>query len=412
MKFFHLADLHLGKMVHGYSMIEMKDQPYWVERLLEKTDQHQPDAVLISGDVYDRAVPSKEAVKLFDELLTELSKRKVAVIIIAGNHDSGSRLAFADRLLCHQGIYIAGEIGKKIEPIILEDKHGKVYFWPLPYLFPAAVQAVFGKEDIKDYDSAVKAVLEEQKIDFQERNVILSHQFVVSGNNKPTMGGSETTVGGIGQVDASVFERFDYVALGHIHNAQRMGKEQIRYAGSPLCYHFSEAGQKKGLTIVELGRKGEVTVSVEEMKMLHKMKEYKGTLEEILEEEIEANTYVKAIIRQEFIRSGTVEILRNHFESKQCVLMEVVRDFLNTGKKTELETRTDVKSLSLEQLFSEFYKSQYDGEFLGESLEQIVGFVAEQTRNGYEEVSEKERNDDLKHLIKFASEVKDEEESV
>ena len=249
MKLFHLADLHLGKCIYGYSMIEMGDQPFYIEQIIKKAECLKPDAIVIAGDVYDRAVPSKEAVKLFDDFLTRLAAMEITVLLIAGNHDSGSRLAFADKLLCHQGIYIAGEVQKNVMKVSLQDELGPVNFYLVPYLFPAAINTLLHREDIKDYESAMCALLEEQDISFEERNVMISHQFVTAGVQKPEMGGSETTVGGIGQIDGSVFDGFDYVALGHIHNAQPMGRKEIRYAGSPLCYHFSEAGLTKGLTV-------------------------------------------------------------------------------------------------------------------------------------------------------------------
>ena len=313
MKIFHLADLHLGKCIHGYSMIEMGDQPYWMEQLLKKADELKPDAVVIAGDVYDRAVPSKEAVSLFDDFLTGFSRRKIPVFIISGNHDSGTRLAFADKLLCNQGIYLSGEVKKEVKCVTLQDTYGPVHFWMVPYLFPAAVNVILNRDDLKDYDSAMRALLEEQQINWEERNVILSHQFVVAGGEKPAMGGSETTVGGIGQIDASVFDGFDYVALGHIHNAQKMGREQIRYAGSPLSYHFSEAGQKKGLTIVELREKGQLTVSLEELPVLHEMCEVSGTMDELLQIEVKENSYIRAVICQAILPPQAVELLRASF---------------------------------------------------------------------------------------------------
>ena len=232
MKFFHLADLHFGKIIHGYSMIEMEDQKFWMKQLIEQAKKIKPNAIVIAGDVYDRAIPSKEAVNLFDEFLTQLAELAIPVLMISGNHDSGTRLAFGDKLLCHQGIYIAGEVKKEICCVTLEDEYGPVNFWLLPYLFPAVVNSILEREDLKDYDSAIRALLAEQKIDHTQRNVMVAHQFVVAGSEKPSMGGSETTVGGIGQIDASVFEEFDHTALGHIHNAQCMGKKNVRYAGS------------------------------------------------------------------------------------------------------------------------------------------------------------------------------------
>ena len=412
MRFFHLADLHLGKCIHGYSMIEMGDQPFFIEQLLKKAEELKPDAVLISGDVYDRAVPSKEAVRLFDDCLTELAKRKIPVLMIAGNHDSGSRLAFGDKLLCHQGIYIAGEIKKNMSCVTLQDAYGPVHFWLVPYLFPAAANVVLDREDLKDYDSAMRALLEAQKIDFSERNVILSHQFVVAGGEKPSMGGSETTVGGIGQIDAAMFENFEYVALGHIHNAQRMGSEKVRYAGSPLCYHFSEAEQKKGLTVVELGKKGTLKVTVEEIPILHKMQEISGTMEELLNTEIKKNSYIRAVIKQELLPPQAVETLRTYFSSKECVLMEVVRDFSFKKGNGQIKTAKDVRKLSLEELFNEFYSHQCGGELPETHINSLISFVAEQSRNGADEDSEKERIHAAKQLIEYAGKCQSEGETV
>lgn len=402
MKLFHLADLHLGKCIHGYSMIEMEDQPYWITKILEKADQLKPDAVLIAGDVYDRAVPSKEAVNLLDEFLTKLADRKIPVFLIAGNHDSGSRLAFADKLLCNQGIYIAGEVSREVKCITLEDQFGPVNFWLVPYLFPAAVNVILDRDDLKDYDSAMHALLEEQKICKDERNVILSHQFVVAGGEKPAMGGSETTVGGIGQIDASAFDVFDYAALGHIHNAQRMGREQVRYAGSPLSYHFSEAGQKKGLTVVELGKKGNIIITLEELPVLHEMCEVSGTMEELLTVEVKANTYIRAVIRQEILPPQAVETLRGYFASKNCILMEVVRDFSYKRGTGGVKESKDIRNVSLEELFFDFYRYQHDGELPEESMSELISFAAEQTRNGSEDESEKEKMQKMENLIAFA----------
>lgn len=410
MKFFHLADLHLGKCIHGYSMIEMGDQPFWMKQILNKAGELKPDAIVIAGDVYDRAVPSKEAVNLFDDFLTNLSRMQIPVLLISGNHDSGSRLAFGDKLLCHQGIYIAGELKREISHVTFQDAHGPVHFWMVPYLFPAAVNVLLGRNDLKEYDSAMRALLAEQTIDFEERNVIVSHQFVVACGNKPVMGGSETTVGGIGQIDAAVFEKFDYTALGHIHSAQRMGAETVRYAGAPISYHFSEIGQKKGLTVIELEEKGNTHIYIEDIPVLHEMCEVFGTVEEIMQMEIKENGYIKAVIRQEMLPPQAVETLRSHFEERNCILMEVVRDFSYKKGKQEGKEKKDVRKLSLEELFGEFYSYQHDGDLLEEPLSGLVSFVAEQTRNGNDDSTEKERKRDTMQLISFASKYQGKEE--
>ena len=403
MRLFHLGDLHLGKSIHGYSMIEMGDQPFWKDQLIKKAKELKPDAILISGDVYDRAVPSKEAVKLFDELLTDISGMGIAVFVIAGNHDSGARLSFADKLLCRQKIYIAGEIKKQIPCVTLQDSYGPVHVWMVPYLFPAAVNSVLEREDFKDYDSAMRELLKGAAVNEQERNVILSHQFVVAGAQKPSMGGSETTVGGIGQIDAAVFSRFDYAALGHIHNAQSMGGRQIRYAGSPLCYHFSEANQRKGLTVVELREKGNISIQIEELPVLHQMCELSGSMEELLKTKPEKNCYIKAVIKQDILPPQAVETLRTYFESKECILMEVVRDYSFQKRSKAKEQIQDVRSVPLEELFAEFYQLQQEGELPEEHINQLIAFTAEQTRNGREDDSETEKKQDIRKLIEFAA---------
>lgn len=401
MRLFHLADLHLGKCIHGYSMVEMGDQPFWVEELLKKAEEIRPDAVLISGDVYDRAVPSKEAVTLLDDLLTGLSVLKIPVLMIAGNHDSGARLSFGGRLLTENGIYIAGELQREAMCVTLQDEHGSMHFWLIPYLFPAAVSQLLQRDDLKDYDSAMREYLKLQDISWEDRNVVLSHQFVTAGDHKPEMGGSETTVGGIGQIDSSVYDGFDYVALGHIHNAQQMGKTNIRYAGSPLWYHFGEANQKKGLTIVSIEEKGNVEVRVEEMPCLHKMAELSGTMEELLKSEPEENSYLRVVIRQEILPPQAVETLRDYFESKHCILMGVTRDF-SYRKKGTVNDPVDVRGRSLEELFTEFYQYQHDGELPGQALEALISYTAEQTRNSSWEESEKEKIQSTRQLINYA----------
>lgn len=403
MKFFHLADLHLGKLMHGYSMIESGDQPYYIEQLLKKAEELKPDAVVIAGDVYDRAVPTKEAVCLLDHLLTELSKRGVIVLMIAGNHDSGARLAFADRLLQPQGVYIAGDGQKELSKVTLRDEYGEVAFWLVPYLFPAEANVLLGRDDLKDYDSAMRALLEAQEIDFSMRNVIVSHQFVTAAGEKPMPGGSEASVGGIGQIDASVFERFDYTALGHIHRSQAMGAHHIRYAGSPLPYHFDEAEQTRGLTVVELKEKGNVSVKSEQLPVLHELKEVCGTAEEFYEKCTELhNCYVRAVLKLRQPEPHTVERLRVFLEERDNVLMEVVR--VNSGKYSgERKTVSDVRKKSLEELFDEFYKSLNDGKAPEKPLGELVSFAAEQTRNSRADDTESEKSEARKQLIRFAA---------
>ncbi|MCD8190492.1 MAG: exonuclease SbcCD subunit D [Clostridiales bacterium] len=402
MRFFHLADLHLGKSLYGYSLIDEGDQPYWVDRLLEAADEFRPDAVVIAGDVYDRAVPPKEAVELLDRLLTALSRRNIPVLMVAGNHDSGPRLAFASGLLEREGVYIAGECQKELPQVRLEDEYGPVTFWLMPYLFPAAVRFALGREDLTGYDQAVRALLEMQPIDPARRNVLVAHQFVVSGGAEPERDGSETAVGGVGQVDAEAFAAFDYVALGHIHGAQKIGRETVRYGGSPLPYSFSEVGQHKGVTLVELGEKGQVAFQLIELPTLHRMRQVKGTLEELLalgtEDTSLREDYLRTVLTDVQMPPRAMERLRAVYPN----LMEVTRELPQTAQRAAGRT-AQVKERPLEELFRDFYTHQA-GEIPDQAQAELAAFAAEQARQGtLPELRRGESTDqDTLALVEFA----------
>ena len=251
MKLIHLSDLHIGKRVNEVSMIE--EQAYILNQILEAVDAEQPGAVLISGDVYDKSVPSAEAVTLFDDFLCRLADRKQQVFIISGNHDSAERLAFGGRLMEDRGIHLSPVYDGSISPITLTDEYGGVHFWLLPFLKPAHVKRFYPDAGLESYTDACRVAVEKMGIDTSERNVILVHQFVTGS---ATCDSEEISVGGTDNVDADVFADFDYVALGHIHGPQNIGSERIRYCGTPLKYSFSEAKHQKSITVVELGEKG------------------------------------------------------------------------------------------------------------------------------------------------------------
>ena len=245
MKFLHLADLHLGKSIYGVSLIDNGDQIFWARRFLEKAAALKPDAVVIAGDVYDRSAPSGDAVMLLNYILTELEQMDIPVMLIAGNHDSGQRLSFAGSILAKRRIYIAGSVDAEITHVTVSDKDGsgEVTFWLVPYLFPAAAAQKLGDDSIGDYETAMRKLLERQGIDFSKRNVLVAHQNVTAGGREAGRGGSESMAGGVGQMDYRVFDGFDYVALGHIHASCSVGRREVRFAGSPLCYHFDETNR-------------------------------------------------------------------------------------------------------------------------------------------------------------------------
>lgn len=276
MKFLHLADLHLGKRVNGFSMLE--DQAHILRQILAILDDEQPDGVLIAGDVYDKSVPSVEAVGLLDGFLTELRARGVPVLLISGNHDSPERLAFGGRVMDSCGIHISPVYDGALAPVTLHDEFGPVHVWLLPFVKPAHVRCWFPDADIESYTDAVAEAVAHMDIDTAARNVLVTHQFVTGGTRS---GSEELSVGGTDNVDSGVFAPFDYVALGHLHGAQHIGRETIRYAGSPLKYSFSEARQHKSVTVVTLGEKGDVQVRTVALTPLRELREIRGSYDEL-----------------------------------------------------------------------------------------------------------------------------------
>lgn len=276
MKFLHLADLHLGKRVNGFSMLE--DQAHILRQILAILDDEQPDGVLIAGDVYDKSVPSVEAVELLDGFLTELRARGVPVLLISGNHDSPERLAFGGRVMDSCGIHISPVYDGALAPVTLQDAFGPVHVWLLPFVKPAHVRRWFPDADIESYTDAMAEAVAHMDIDPTARNVLVTHQFVTGGTRS---GSEELSVGGTDNVDSGVFAPFDYVALGHLHGAQHIGRETIRYAGSPLKYSFSEARQHKSVTVVTLGEKGDVQVRTVALTPLRELREIRGSYDEL-----------------------------------------------------------------------------------------------------------------------------------
>ena len=273
MKFVHLSDLHLGKRVNGFSMVE--DQQYILEQILVLVAQVRPDGALLAGDLYDKAVPSAEAVALLDDFLVRLS-RLCEVFLISGNHDSPERLAFGGRLMERSGVFVSPVYSGAVTPLTRQDAFGPVQLYLLPFVKPAHVRHCFPDLEINSYNDALAAVLSAMEVDPTQRNILVTHQFVTGA---APCDGEDLSVGGTDQVDGALFDAFDYVALGHLHSPQAVGRESLRYCGSPLKYSFSEARQEKSLTVVELGPKGQVSVSALPLRPLRDMVELRGSYE-------------------------------------------------------------------------------------------------------------------------------------
>ena len=276
MKLMHLSDLHLGKRVNGFSMID--DQRHVLEQILTIAGEETPDAALLCGDIYDKTVPSAEAVELFDRFLSRLAER-CRVYIISGNHDSAERLAFGGRLMEKAGVYLAPVYDGRLMTVRQKDEYGTVCFHLLPFLKPAQVRRFYPEEPIETYTDAVRAALSGIDREDGNRHVLLAHQFVTGSERCES---EELSVGGSDNVDAEVFSGFDYVALGHLHGAQRAGGENIRYCGTMLKYSFSEVKHRKSVTFAELGEKGSLTLATRELTPLRDMKELRGSYEELM----------------------------------------------------------------------------------------------------------------------------------
>ena len=371
MKFFHLSDLHIGKTVNGFSMLEEQRQVFG--QIVRYINNEKPDAVLIAGDVYDRAVPSVESVRLFDDFLTDLAEQEVAVILISGNHDSPERLNYAGRLLSERKIHLCGMFNGTLTSVTLFDEYGSVKFWLLPFIKPSSVRGMFVDKEIESYSDAVNAVLESAGIDYSERNVLLSHQFYTSAGVTPVRSESEINpVGGLDAVDAALLSAFDYVALGHLHGAQGIS-ENVRYAGSPVKYSFSEWKQVKSVTVVEMKGKGNITFTALPLLPLRDMREIKGPLNKLLSDEVSSQgnreDYLRVILTDEEEIIDPLGKIRSIYPNVMALDFENSRnskDISGTMLGTE-----QIEKLSLYDLFCEFFL-EMSGAVMSEEQAKIV----------------------------------------
>ncbi len=353
MKFLHLSDLHIGKRFNEFSMLE--DQEYILTKIINIIDDEKPDAVVVAGDVYDKSVPSAEAVQFFDDFLCRLAQRKLQVFVISGNHDSAERMAFGGRLMDISGVHMSPVYNGKVEAISLDDEFGKVNFFMLPFVKPANVRRFFEDAQIESYTDAVRVAVENMNVNSDERNVIVTHQFVTGAEKCES---EEISVGGSDNVDASVFDVFDYVALGHIHGPQNIGSERVRYCGTPLKYSFSETKHKKSVTVVEMSEKGNLEIRTIALEPKRDMREIKGTYAEITLKDNYINTntddYMHITLTDEEDIPDAIGKLRLIYPNLMCLDYNNSRT-RSAGILTDLE---DVDRKSPLVLFDEFYEQQ------------------------------------------------------
>lgn len=353
MKFFHLSDLHLGRRMYEFSLIE--DQKYILEEILRLAEQEAPEAVVIAGDIYDRALPSAEAVELFDGFLRSLSERRIPVLCISGNHDSPERIAFGASLMTPSGVYLSPVYNGSVEPVTLSDAFGDVRFYLLPFIKPANVRRFYPDAVIESYTDALRCAVEHMDVDMAARNVLITHQFVTGGVRSDS---EDITVGGTDNVDAAVFDVFDYVALGHLHGAQKIGQDTLRYSGTPLKYSFSEKDQEKSVTVVELGVKGDISVSALPLTPRRDMRVIRGTYAELTlrenYEETNTDDYIHAVLTDENDIPNALARLRSIYPN----LMKLDYDNLRTRSSAVIAAEKRHRTMSGTELFAELYERQ------------------------------------------------------
>ena len=353
MKFVHLSDLHLGKRVNEYSMLE--DQEYILTKIINIIDDEKPFGVIIAGDVYDKSIPSAEAVQMFDDFLTRLAKRNLQVFVISGNHDSPERMSFGSRLMDQSGIHISQVYNGQIEPFAMEDEHGAINVYMLPFVKPAHVKR-FSDESIESYTDAIRVAIAEMKVDQSARNLLITHQFVTGATRSES---EDISVGGSDNVDVSVFDGFDYVALGHIHSPQNCTSERVRYCGTPLKYSFSEAKDNKSITVVELEKKGNISMKTVSLVPMRDMVEIKGKYNEIMLKSFYENTsyqedYIHITLTDEEDIVDAIGKLRTVYHN----LMKLDYDNKRTRSVSQVDGAVDVETKTPIELFSDFYELQ------------------------------------------------------
>lgn len=360
MKLLHISDLHIGKRVNEFSMIE--DQKYILRQILAIADDQRADAVMIAGDIYDKPVPSAEAVQVFDWFLTELADRRKQVYAVSGNHDSAERIAFGAQLMSGRGVFVSPVYRGDTVMYTMQDSYGELCLYLLPFIRPAVVRHALegapemeGKALPESYQDAVALAVERMNVDCSKRNILIAHQFVTGAGRCDS---EEVSVGGLDNVDADVFDAFDYVALGHIHSPQFLKRETVRYCGTPLKYSFSEAEQEKSVTVVELREKGKIEISTVPLVPLHDMRKIRGTYLEVTALPFYQNTdtedYVQITLTDEEDIPDGLQKLRIIYPN----LMRLEYDNSRTRQSRFIERAEEIEQKTELELFAEFYELQ------------------------------------------------------
>lgn len=379
MKLIHLSDLHIGKRIREYSMLE--EQEYILKKILNIIDDEKPEGVIIAGDVYDKTVPSAEAVSLFDDFLARLVQRKLKIFVISGNHDSAERVAYLGRIVENAGVYLSPVYDGKVAPVELEDEFGKLNVYLLPFIKPQTVKHRFEDAEINDYTDAVRVAVEHMNVDFAQRNLLVTHQFIADSE---TCESEEISIGGSDSVDVAAVADFDYVALGHLHRPQKCTYEKVRYCGTPLKYSFSEAKNEKSVTVVELREKGNTLIRTVPLVPRHDMVDIRGSFEELMQRSFYEGTtwqedYLRITLTDEDMIPDAYASLRNIYHR----LMLIRYDNTRTRSDRGISGADDVRRKSGTELFAELFEEQNSmpmSDIQREYMERIIAEVTEGRR--------------------------------
>ena len=366
MKIMHLSDLHIGKKVNEYSMLQ--DQIYILKEILRIIDNEKVETVIIAGDVYDRSLPPNEALELFDEFLYQLSSRNVNVFVISGNHDSPERISYGGRMMTENKIFLSPVYDGNVKPTTLNDEYGKVNFYMLPFVRPADIRRYFPDENIENYTDAVKVAIDNMNVDFSERNILITHQFVTGAELSES---EDIIVGGTDNVSGEVFDGFDYVALGHIHREQTVGKDNIRYCGTPLKYSFSEAKHIKSVTILDFRGKENIEYSKIPLTPLRDMREIRGTYDELTLKSNYENTNVDDYIHITLTDVEDIPDAIGKLRSIYPNIMKLDYDNLRTRGSGIVDAIENIESKSPFELFADLFKQQ-NNQDMSEEQEEIM----------------------------------------
>lgn len=367
----------MGKTLGDFILVE--DQRDILNKICTIAEEKKADAVCIAGDVYDKAIPSEAAVNLLDEFLNRLAEKKIACYMISGNHDSDDRLNFASRLLSDKGIYIAAKYQGKLEKKVFQDAYGEVNIYLLPYIKASLVRHYFPEEKIESYEDAVRVILEKAEIDPKERNIILAHQFVAGKGTDPELAGSEgmgsLNVGQVEKIGYDCFDAFDYAALGHIHSPQKVGREEVRYSGSPLKYSLSEVNNKKSVPLVTMGEKGVIEIELLPLKPLRDLRHLKGKREKLLAAEniVDKDDFIYITLTDEEFINDAMGIFQQYYPNT----VKIDYENSHTKELRDLNLAEFAEERSLEDILSDFYEQVYGCQISEEEKKTLMKVAGE-----------------------------------